>query len=333
MDLIKFTISNPNNYIFPFLNLSQNKPKEGESVFVIGNPKGLDFSVSNGIVSSLRNDQDLGQLIQTTAPISSGNSGSPLINMKGEVVGVISFTLIEGQNLNFAVGVSNLFLLEEVNDLIFPPAKIESSNSNETEFRRFEWKTSSSKVLGSENLTLYEKKGSASDEYTLTYLSNIGGIDINIDYTFKLDRLTNIYIVPIRNNPNSTKGKWRDILTDFNSAYNEFATIEIKLMELVGQTFYECVGGIAYFCKDKNFYNVRTKLITKEEIKESSQAYFNEEQGNGFGYPTCMLFNRWENKNSNSIYTLGFTYWKEKSQDNNQERNCDWFLKIRPIQE
>lgn len=335
MDLIKFSILNPSNFTFPFLNLSQNKAKEGEAVFVIGNPVGLDFSVSNGIVSSLRNDADLGQLIQMTAPISSGNSGSPLINMKGDAIGIVSFTLLEGQNLNFAVSVSNLFLLDEVGELKFPSAKVTLSNSNETEFKRFEWKSSSSTILNSEKLTFFEKKGSASDEYTLVYRATLAGIDLNIEYSFEFDQLISISINPIRTHPKQSatdNRKDKYVSIGFDSAYKEFATFELKLMELVGQTYYECVGGIPYFCSDKEFTTLKTKLNTKTEIFDATQSYFKGEKGNGFGYSSCVILNKWINEGNNSIYTLGFDYKKENQIINGKDWQCNWYLIIKPLQ-
>lgn len=335
MDIFKFSISNPNNYSFPSLNLSQTKAKEGEEIFVIGNPKGLDYSVSNGIVSSVRNDADLGQLIQMTAPISEGNSGSPLINMKGEVVGIVSFTLTSGQNLNFAMSVSNFLMLDEVGELKFPPAKVVNSNSTESQFKRFEWKTSSSTVLDKEVLTFSEEKGSASNEYTLVYLATLGGIDLEVHYDFEFDQLSAISIFPIRRHPkaypDSKKGLFYS--TDFKSAYNEFATFELKLMELVGGNYSECLCGIAFFCKDKDFVTSKNVLSTESEIQESALAYFNDEKGNGFGYSTCQFLNRWINEGNNSLYTLGFTYDKEKFIVNNQVMQCDWYLRIVPIDE
>jgi V8-like Glu-specific endopeptidase len=120
LDLIKFSIALPRPQTFSYLSIANEKPKEGDDVFVIGNPQGLDYSVSNGIISSLRVDPQMGQIIQTTAPISMGNSGSPLINMNGEVIGVISYFLNSGQNLNFAVSVENVSALTTINKLSFP---------------------------------------------------------------------------------------------------------------------------------------------------------------------------------------------------------------------
>lgn len=73
----------------------------GEKILTIGNPEGLAGSVSDGIVSSVREDET-GKLYQLTAPVSPGSSGGPVLNRKGEVIGVVAFTMRAGQNLNFA---------------------------------------------------------------------------------------------------------------------------------------------------------------------------------------------------------------------------------------
>jgi tetratricopeptide (TPR) repeat protein len=85
------------------LTVGRTSPQEGESIVVIGNPLGLEGSVSNGIVSAVRDIPNFGRIIQITAPISSGSSGSPVINMRGQVVGVATLQLTDGQSLNFAV--------------------------------------------------------------------------------------------------------------------------------------------------------------------------------------------------------------------------------------
>jgi tetratricopeptide (TPR) repeat protein len=85
------------------LTVVRTSPQEGESIVVIGNPLGLEGSISNGIVSAVRDIANFGRIIQITAPISPGSSGSPVINMRGEVVGVATLQLADGQSLNFAV--------------------------------------------------------------------------------------------------------------------------------------------------------------------------------------------------------------------------------------
>jgi WD40 repeat protein len=85
----------------PFLTLGQSTGKvEGERVIVIGNPTGLTGTVSDGIIAAFRKDPDY---IQITAPVSPGSSGSPVIDENGKVIGVATWQLIEGQNLNFAI--------------------------------------------------------------------------------------------------------------------------------------------------------------------------------------------------------------------------------------
>jgi len=81
-----------------------DKPEIGERIYAIGNPKGLSGTISEGIVSGIRSMENK-SLIQITAPISPGSSGGPVINNKGEVIGVAVGTLTSGQNLNFAIPV------------------------------------------------------------------------------------------------------------------------------------------------------------------------------------------------------------------------------------
>src|SRR5215471_8172481 len=85
------------------LSLDRTSPQEGESVVVIGNPFGLEGSVSNGIVSAVRDIPGFGRIIQITAPISPGSSGSPVVNMHGQVIGVATLQITGGQSVNFAI--------------------------------------------------------------------------------------------------------------------------------------------------------------------------------------------------------------------------------------
>ncbi len=81
----------------------RTSPQEGESVLVIGNPFGLEGSVTNGIVSAVRVIPTFGRIIQITAPISPGSSGSPVVNMQGQVIGVATLQITGGQSVNFAI--------------------------------------------------------------------------------------------------------------------------------------------------------------------------------------------------------------------------------------
>jgi hypothetical protein len=79
----------------------------GEDVVSISSPLSLEATVSNGIVSSMRDLRDEKRpFFQTTAPISHGRSGGPLLNMHGEVIGITTAMMKGGQNLNFAVPIN-----------------------------------------------------------------------------------------------------------------------------------------------------------------------------------------------------------------------------------
>lgn len=89
------------------LGLSKEPVSPGEQIYAIGNPEGLEKTISQGIVSGLRVRQGR-DLLQITSPISHGSSGGPILNVKGEVIGVAVGMLEDGQNLNFAVPVEKL---------------------------------------------------------------------------------------------------------------------------------------------------------------------------------------------------------------------------------
>ncbi|MCH2212601.1 MAG: trypsin-like peptidase domain-containing protein [Fuerstiella sp.] len=82
--------------------------REGDPMFAIGSPLGLERSVSEGIVSTRNRNIEGVVYIQTTAQINPGNSGGPLFNNRGEVVGVINMKLLFGEGLGFAIPVAYL---------------------------------------------------------------------------------------------------------------------------------------------------------------------------------------------------------------------------------
>ena len=88
--------------------VARSLPDEGETIFVIGNPLKLEGSVSDGIVSAVREVPNVGKIIQITAPTSHGNSGSPVFNLKGQVLGVVTVKVTNGQNINLAMGAARL---------------------------------------------------------------------------------------------------------------------------------------------------------------------------------------------------------------------------------
>jgi S1-C subfamily serine protease len=101
-DIIRISIDIASPYVYP-LPLCTTLPEVGERIIVYGSPFGLEKTVSDGIVSAVREVPGYGEVIQITAPVSPGSSGSPVLNMNGEVIGIATFQIVEGQNLNFAI--------------------------------------------------------------------------------------------------------------------------------------------------------------------------------------------------------------------------------------
>ncbi|MEW6388459.1 MAG: trypsin-like peptidase domain-containing protein [Thermodesulfobacteriota bacterium] len=110
-DLVLFTAHSPRgtkNYLY----LSRARPEVGQRVVVVGSPMGLDQTVSDGMVSAIRHTSNFGEIIQISAPISPGSSGGPVVNLRGEVMGVVFSHQRRGQNLNFAIPASRIQSLE-----------------------------------------------------------------------------------------------------------------------------------------------------------------------------------------------------------------------------
>jgi tetratricopeptide (TPR) repeat protein len=110
-DLVKLRVDIPRGD-YRKVDVVQILPDIAERVVVVGSPMGLEQTVSAGIVSAVRDLPGVGTFFQISAPISRGSSGSPVVNMDGKVIGVASFIVGPGQNLNFAVSGENVLALE-----------------------------------------------------------------------------------------------------------------------------------------------------------------------------------------------------------------------------
>ena len=111
--------------------------KIGETVYVAGNPKGLEGTFSDGIISS-RRDKYTKERFQMTAPISPGSSGGPVLNAKGKVIGVsvAAHQDLDAQNLNFAIPSRYLKTLLTLSKPAKPLSQVNQTISAETYFRR-----------------------------------------------------------------------------------------------------------------------------------------------------------------------------------------------------
>jgi S1-C subfamily serine protease len=107
-DLALLSVDMPAERVARSTELAKDLPDEGETIFVIGNPLKLEGSVSDGIVSAVREVPNSYRIIQITAPISHGNSGSPVFNLKGQVLGVVTVKVTNGQNINLAIAAARV---------------------------------------------------------------------------------------------------------------------------------------------------------------------------------------------------------------------------------
>jgi len=97
-DIAEFTVIGKGK-TFPTLTITNTIPLKGSDIFVIGNPEGLESTVSKGIISAIREEEN--KVIQISAPISPGSSGSPIMDMSGNVFAIATYQHKVGQNLNF----------------------------------------------------------------------------------------------------------------------------------------------------------------------------------------------------------------------------------------
>jgi len=82
---------------------------EGQTVYALGHPLGLDFTLSRGIISNRQRVRNSISLLQTDVSLNPGNSGGPLVNEQGEVIGVASQTVEGGQGLGFGIALQHIF--------------------------------------------------------------------------------------------------------------------------------------------------------------------------------------------------------------------------------
>jgi len=119
---------------YPKVKVNKDLPSQGASVYAMGHPLGYDYTFTSGVISGFRkNRSDLGKeyvMLQTDTPLNSGNSGGPLVDANGQLIGIntskIKKTGVEG--LNFAIWIDEIIqslINKEFEEFpLFPPRKI-----------------------------------------------------------------------------------------------------------------------------------------------------------------------------------------------------------------
>jgi len=106
-DLIKLRVRAP-TASHSYLQTRSETPSIAEPIVVVGSPMGLEQTVSEGIISGIREMPGFGKFYQISAPISQGSSGGPVLDYQGRVIGIVTFMMVLGQNLNFAVSAQGI---------------------------------------------------------------------------------------------------------------------------------------------------------------------------------------------------------------------------------
>lgn len=120
-DLAILKIEDPSlDKIVPVVFSPDDPKRTGETVFAIGNPLGLERTVTEGVISHVARNFGGSLFLQVDAPVNPGNSGGPLFNSKGQVIGVINMGVSTMEGLNFAIPARNLkFLLNNLDAFAF----------------------------------------------------------------------------------------------------------------------------------------------------------------------------------------------------------------------
>ena len=126
-DLAVLQIEDDHAGPFPTVVLGTDSPVYGENVFVIGNPAGLERTVTEGILSHTGRLFEGKLFLQIDASVNPGNSGGPLFNGQGQVIGVVNMGSRIMQGLNFAIPVRHVtFLLEHIEAYAYDHSNSES---------------------------------------------------------------------------------------------------------------------------------------------------------------------------------------------------------------
>lgn len=350
-DLIRFRVKSSSSAKgLAFLKLSNKKPQLGEDVFTIGNPEGLSFSVSDGIVSSVREDE-IGTVIQTTAPISPGSSGSPLLNLKGEVIGVISFYYKDGQNLNFAIGVNHLKEMTSAKPVYEFPEQRESYSTfavDDNFFIKHEWNSTQYNVRQRETAKLISDDPDAgTNQPQLEYSTSLAGKPVILEYNFDGGKLSSIYY---RGNFGLTDRGFQKTRASLNESINYFIVVFPELTERLG----EPCGCEEYGYNEwdnqlrKNIeFATKEKCIALNELnryKIGSQANESFERGRQICSKAGKAYNAeiddyvyrvyWETEASEYFMSIKYlpetNFFRKNSSDDNPNAESNWNLFIKP---
>jgi tetratricopeptide (TPR) repeat protein len=228
-DLIKVRVDIAGGRVRPVV-LAREQPAVADSVFVVGSPMGLEQTVSEGIISAVRKMPAGGKVFQLTAPISMGSSGGPVLDSSGKVIGVVTFQVARGQNLNFAVSVDALEMLtDEASQPSIAEWTIRNSRKGPALAAALCSKGSGLTIQGKyeEALTYFQKAAETSpDDPDAWY--GLGSCYVGLDQP---DEAIAAYKRPIERDPENERAHF--ILAMYYKALGQFELVIPPLLEVI----------------------------------------------------------------------------------------------------
>ena len=164
----------------PYLEISTETVKTGDTVFTLGSPMGAMDIFSNGIVSNPSITVGGIDCIAITAPISSGNSGGPLVDINGKVIGINSMTIPDSQNLNFAVKAKQITSLKTDNPITVATLYNQTLATNAFDILAVNVMIHAHSNEEDEYIIYYEEKGNNGIGFEFYYILNTETSELTI---------------------------------------------------------------------------------------------------------------------------------------------------------
>jgi tetratricopeptide (TPR) repeat protein len=236
-----------------FLPVTEIKSlKQGQRVYAIGSPEGFENSISEGIISGFRVNENNVRMIQMTAPITDGSSGGAVLNSEGKLIGLSTSGRHEG-NIYFAIPTE--YIIEFLSNL-----NISVSNSNEVIISDGE-KTTNYLEIGEEAFNSSNYK--LAEDYYLKHLEKFSK-DFNVIYKVAYSRYK---------------------IKEYNNAINDFTFLIANGFMKTESSFYR---GNCYFLQGEYKKAIEDYSVAIEHEIDNAEIYYNR----GYAYFRCGEYDK-----------------------------------------
>lgn len=237
----------------------------GETVYAIGSSKGMTNTFSQGIVTFSNRIVDDVSHVQHDASITNGNSGGPLINVYGEVIGINTWGISDSQNLNFAVATS------ELDNLVYLGTPITIAQLYEQNCNAYEtllnWVLENYNDTGSNWIEYrYQVSGERYSIYTLTYFINTNTLCLQYYYVFSND---DTRYVSIELSEDNTSCRYYASYTDGDYSYKKNVT-----QGYIYPSSFTKYTSIGYYSFEGDYWTTSSLLNTYQEGMVYSLEWF-----------------------------------------------------------